>query len=61
MTMDLEEFENQYRNNIEITLNHLQTVLLLLAQLEIRVTDVGQDLRNLSETVEEFVIQQRDE
>ncbi len=61
MTMDLEEFETQYRNNIEITLNHLQTVLLLLAQLEIRVTDVGQDLRNLSETVEEFVIQQRDE
>jgi len=61
MTMDLEEFETQYRNNIETTLNHLQTVLLLLAQLEIRVINVGQDLRNLSETVEEFVIQQRDE
>lgn len=59
--MNLEEFEAQHRNSIEATLNQLQTVVLLVAQLEARVIDIGQNLQNLSLTVEEFIIKQRSE
>lgn len=59
--MNLEEFESQYRNSIERSLNQLQTVVLLLAQLENRITSVGRDLQALSQTVEEFIIEQRRE
>lgn len=57
--MNIEEFEIQYRNGIDETLNQLQTAVLLLAQLENRITVIGQDLHNLSLTVEEFVTQQQ--
>lgn len=57
--MNIQEFETQYRNGIDQTLNQLQTAVLLLAQLENRITIIGQDLQNLSQTVEEFVIQQQ--
>lgn len=59
--MNIEEFENQYRSSIDDTLNQLQTAVLLLAQLEDRITIIGQDLQNLSQTVEEFVTEQRNE
>lgn len=59
--MNIEEFETNYRNGIDETLNQLQTAVLLLSQLEARITVIGQDLQNLSQTVEEFVIQQRNE
>lgn len=59
--MNLEEFETHYRNSIDATLNQLQSVVLLVAQLEARVTNIGQDLQNLSLTVEEFIIQKRSE
>lgn len=60
--MNIEEFEIQYRNGIDETLNQLQSAVLLLAQLENRITIIGQDLQNLSQTVEDFVVQQqRDE
>lgn len=57
--MNIEEFEINYRNGIDETLNQLQTAVLLLAQLENRITVIGQDLQNLSQTVEEFVVQQQ--
>lgn len=59
--MNLQEFETQYRNEIEQSLNQLQTAVLLLAHLESRISSVGQDLQNLSLTVEEFVAEQRAE
>ena len=57
--MNLQEFETKYRNEIEQSLNQLQTAVLLLAQLEARITNVGQDLHNLSLTVEEFITENR--
>lgn len=57
--MNLEEFETQYRDAIDETLNQLQTVVLLLAQLQARITNVGQDLQNLSQTVEDLVTAQK--
>ena len=59
--MNVQEFETYYRHNIEQTLNQLQTVVLLLAQLENKITTIGQDLHTLSQTVEEFVTQERAE
>jgi len=61
MAMNVQEFETYYRQNIEQTLTQLQTVVLLLAQLENRITTIGQDLHTLSQTVEEFVTQERAE
>jgi len=59
--MNLEEFENYYRDTVEKILNDLQTAVLLAAHLENRIIVIGQDLQNLSQTVEEFIIQQRAE
>ena len=59
--MNLEEFETQYRNRLDETLNQLQTAVLLVTQLEVRLTNVGQDLQILSQTVEEFITRQRSE
>ncbi|KJH72280.1 hypothetical protein UH38_07580 [Aliterella atlantica CENA595] len=57
--MNLDEFETQYRTAIENNLNQLQTAVLLIAQLETIVTNVGQDLQNLTLTFEEYVDSQR--
>lgn len=59
--MNLEEFETQYRRAIEQNLNQLQTAVLLIRQLEIQITAVGQNLQTLSQTLEEFVNEQRSE
>lgn len=59
--MNIQEFEIQYRSNIDETLNQLQTAVLLLAQLENRITVIGQNLQNLSQTVEEFITEQQDQ
>ncbi|WP_250125021.1 hypothetical protein [Chroococcidiopsis sp. CCMEE 29] len=59
--MELDEFEAQYKQAIEENLNQLQTAVLLLAQLEARITSVGQNLQNLSQAVEEYLNQQRTE
>ncbi len=59
--MNLSEFEIQYRHVLEQTLTQLQTAVLLVAQLELRIASIGQELQDLSQTVEEFVAQQRSE
>lgn len=59
INMDLDEFENQYRRDIESNLNRLQTAVLLIAQLEAIVDDVGQDLQNLTLVFEEYINEQR--
>ncbi len=57
--MNLDEFENQYRRALDANLNRLQTAVLLIAQLEAIVTDVGQDLQNLTLVFEEYVNERR--
>jgi len=56
--MNLQEFETHYRNTIEQSLNQLQTAVLLLSQLEDRITNIGRDLQNLSQVLEDFVNEQ---
>ena len=57
--MNLQEFETHYRNEIEQSLNQLQTAVLLLAQLQAKILDTGHNLQNLSQTLEEFITQQK--
>lgn len=57
--MNIDEFETEYRTAIESNLNQLQTAVLLIAQLETIVNNVGQNFQNLTMTFEEYVEQQR--
>lgn len=57
--MTLQEFETNYRNEIEESLNQLQTAVLLLAQLQIKILNAGQNVQNLSHSLEEFLNEQK--
>jgi hypothetical protein len=57
--MDLNEFESQTRSTLEQTLNQLQTATLMIAQLEIQLSEAGRSIQLLSRQIEEFIAQQR--
>lgn len=57
--MNLEEFENYYRETLGESLNDLQTAVLLAEQLQSRIVVIGRDLQNFSQTIEEFIAEQR--
>ena len=59
--MTLQEFETHYRNEIEESLNQLQTAVLLVAQLQIKIISAGENVQNLSHSLEEFLSEQRTE
>lgn len=59
--MQLNEFENRYRDLVDTLGNQLQNSALELARLENLVVQMGDSLANLSGIVEEFVQQQQDE
>ena len=59
--MNIEEFENNYRSTLDESLNELQTVVLLTAHLQNRIISIGQSIQNLSQTVEEFIAEQKTE
>lgn len=59
--MNIEEFENNYRKTIDESLNELQSVVLLTAHLQNRITIIGQSLQNLSQIVEKFIDEQKNE
>ncbi|QSJ15358.1 hypothetical protein JYQ62_26410 [Nostoc sp. UHCC 0702] len=53
--MNLQEFESSYREAMDETLNELQTAVLLLAQLQKKIHEIGNSVQHLSESVEEFI------
>lgn len=59
--MNLQDFESQYRQAMDETLNELQTAMLLLAQAQRRITEIGNNVQNLSQSVEEFIVNQKPE
>ncbi|MEW5861274.1 MAG: hypothetical protein AB1861_28510 [Cyanobacteriota bacterium] len=59
--MNLEDFENQYRNAMDDTLNQLQTVILLLAQVESQVREISSSVQRLSHTVEKYINENKSE
>ncbi len=70
--MNIIEFKIQYRQAVEQSLNQLQTLVLLLTklepqasallppQIEDRILNVGRDLQDISQSVEEFINQTRE-
>lgn len=60
-TMNLQDFESQYRNSMDETLNELQTAMLLLAQAQRKISEIGNNVQNLSQIVEEFIASQKSE
>lgn len=57
--MNLDEFEVQYRDQMDNILNQLQTAILLLADLERRTRVVGEGIQSISQTVEIYISSQR--
>ncbi|UBF28049.1 hypothetical protein K9N68_09240 [Kovacikia minuta CCNUW1] len=58
--MNLEALESQTRDIVEQTLTQLQTAALLVSELETRIAQAGQSVQELSQLVETFVAEQRD-
>ncbi|PLZ89650.1 hypothetical protein [Fischerella thermalis] len=59
--MNIDEFENQYRGAIVETLNELQSAMLMLTQVQLRISQIGKSVQNLSQNFEEFMARQRNE
>ena len=59
--MTLEEFESQTREELEQTLNQLQSATLLIAELTAQITQTGRTVQSLSQNIETFVTQQRNQ
>lgn len=60
--MNLDEFETQYRQVMDQTINQLQIAALLLSrlsQVEANLVNGIQNLQTLTQTMEEFITQQR--
>lgn len=59
--MKLQDFEAQYREAMAETLNELQTAVLLLAQLQNKISKIGSSIQDISQEVEEFIADQKAE
>ncbi|NWF58402.1 MAG: hypothetical protein HXY43_03580 [Fischerella sp.] len=59
--MDIQDFESQYRDAMADTLNELQAAMLMLAQVQIKISNIGNTVQNLSQAFEEFMTQQKTE
>jgi hypothetical protein len=59
--MKPQEFEAHYREAMAETLNELQTVVLLLAQVQHKISKLGSSMQHISEEVEEFIAEQKAE
>ncbi len=59
--MNLQEFEDQYRDTIAETLNELQAAMLMLAQIQLKISNIGNYVQNMSYKIEEFITEQKTE
>ncbi|MBF2015100.1 MAG: hypothetical protein IGS23_07840 [Rivularia sp. T60_A2020_040] len=59
--MNSQDFESQYREAMNQTLNELQSAILLLAQAQRKISIIGSSVKNLSESVEEYLIKEKSE
>jgi hypothetical protein len=59
--MNLQDFESHYREAMNEALNELQTAVLLLAQVQRKIHEIGSSMQNMNESVEEFINQEKTE
>ncbi len=53
--MSLQDLESDYREALDETLNHLNVVNLLVAQIESKMEQVRDSMQNLSQVVEQII------
>ncbi len=59
--MNSQDFESQYREAMNQTLDELQSAILLLAQAQRKISIIGSSVQNLSQSVEEYLVNQKSE
>ncbi|MEA5502540.1 hypothetical protein VB735_05330 [Halotia wernerae UHCC 0503] len=59
--MNIQEFESNYREAMAEALNELQTAVLMVAQVQRKIAEIGSSVQKMSESVEEFINNQKDE
>ncbi len=59
--MNIQEFESNYREAMAEALNELQTAVLMVAQVQRKIAEVGNSVQKMSENVEEFINNQKNE
>lgn len=53
--MSLEELQTDYREALDETLNHLNVVNLLVAQIEFKMEEVRESMQTLCQVVEQII------
>ena len=56
--MSIHNFESEYRTAMDDILNDLQTTVLLVTQLQLKISQISTSIQNLSYTVEDFINEQ---
>ncbi|YAF94960.1 MAG: hypothetical protein AB3A66_20600 [Nodularia sp. CChRGM 3473] len=59
--MDIQDFESNYREAMAEALNELQTAVLMLAQVQRKIYEIGSYMQNMNDKVEDFISEQNDE
>ncbi|HAX78590.1 MAG TPA: hypothetical protein DCY88_22845 [Cyanobacteria bacterium UBA11372] len=54
--MTSEDLQQQYREALDETLNQLQSVTLLIAQIEAKMDDVRESMQSLSAIMEAIIV-----
>ncbi|MBE9053978.1 hypothetical protein IQ243_26985 [Nostocales cyanobacterium LEGE 11386] len=59
--MDIQDFESNYREAMAEALNELQTAVLMLAQVQRKIYEIGSYMQTMNDKVEDFISEQNDE
>jgi len=59
--MSSENLKNDYREALDETLNHLNVVSLLVAQIESKMEQVRDSMQNLCQVVEQMIEEEKSE
>ncbi|ABA23893.1 conserved hypothetical protein [Trichormus variabilis ATCC 29413] len=57
--MNVNDFENYYKDAMAEALNELQSAVLLLEQVQRKIHIIGSSVQNLNENMEEFINKQK--
>lgn len=58
--MDPTEFESRYKEQVREILNRLQSAMAVSSQLESSMAEIGESVQQLSQDVEQFLLEQQD-
>ncbi|HEY9735964.1 MAG TPA: hypothetical protein V6D06_06765 [Trichocoleus sp.] len=59
--MDKRAFKSRYREQVRDILTQLQSAMVVSAQLEVALANIGQSVQALSRDVEEFLSEESDQ